>query len=252
MFIDTHFHLGIDGQKSSDQYIQQSKAAGVHGFIVSACDLSAMKASKVIMEQYSELYFSFGFHPEEVERVTEEDLKFLETELKNCSKIVAVGEIGLDYYWDKDHKSEQRTLFRSQLALAQKYHLPVVIHSREAIQETYDILKEYSVRGVIHCFSGSLEMAKMFIDLGYLLGIGGVVTFRNSHLREVVEKIPLASIVLETDSPYLAPDPYRGQENSSEYIPIIARMIAEIKKVSVEEVARVTTANATQLFDLPQ
>ena len=170
--------------------------------------------------------------------------------VKNNPKIVAIGEIGLDYYWDKDNKAKQREVFCKQLEIAEKLKVPVVIHSRDSINETYEILKKYKVSGVIHCFSGSLEMAKKFISLGFLLGIGGVVTFKNSKLFEVIEKLKLTNIVLETDSPYLTPEPNRGKTNESSNIPYIAQKIAEIKNISLEKVAKITTENAIRVFDL--
>ena len=156
----------------------------------------------------------------------------------------------MDYHYGKENRDEQIILFKKQLDLASELNLPVVIHSRDATKDTVDILKKYSLNGVIHCFSGSLEIAKEYIKMGFLLGIGGVVTFKNSKLPLVVREIPLESIVLETDSPYLTPTPYRGSVNSSKYIPIIAEKIAEIKEISTSEVASVTTNNALKLFDL--
>ena len=171
----------------------------------------------------------------------------------SSSRIVAIGEIGLDYYWRKDNKEKQRDLFQKQLDLAVKHQMPVVIHCRDAIQELYDILSQYKgkVKGVIHCFSGSYEMARAFIELGFVLGIGGVLTFKNSKLYQVVEKLPLSSIVLETDSPYLTPEPHRGEMNESKYIPLVAEKIAQIKGISLSEVEKITTDNAKRVFDLP-
>ena len=182
--------------------------------------------------------------------ISEDDYKVLEETIESNKKIVAIGEIGLDYHWNKENKDKQREVFRRQLSLAEKFNLPVVIHTRDAIEETYEILKEYKVRGVMHCFSGSYEMAKKFISLGFLLGIGGVVTFKNSKLYQVIEKVTLDNIVLETDSPYMAPEPVRGTTNESANIPYIAERIAKIKKISTEEVGKITTRNACMLFDL--
>ena len=163
---------------------------------------------------------------------------------------MGVGEIGLDYHYTKDNREAQIALFEQQLALAEKNNLPVVIHSRDATEDTINTLKKYKVKGVIHCFSGSLEVAEIYIRMGFKLGFGGVVTFSNSNLYKVVEKIGLPNIVLETDSPYLAPVPYRGKQNSSKYVPVIAQKIADILGLSLEEVASVTTSNACELFDL--
>ena len=188
-------------------------------------------------------------NPDQIDKVCDEDLKRLETLIKTNQKIVGIGEIGLDYHYGTD-KEKQKKLFKEQLKIAQRLNLPVVIHSRDATKDTIDILKMYNVSGVIHCFSGSLETANIYISMGYKLGIGGVLTFKNSKLYKVIENINLENIVLETDSPYLTPEPYRGKTNSSKYIPIIAKKLAEVKKVSIEEVAKITTNNAYLIFDL--
>ena len=198
--------------------------------------------------KYLDVYASIGYHPESVSYLEELNFIFLELHLMD-EKVVAIGEIGLDYHYDKDNKLKQQEIFRRQLDLAKKYHLPVIIHSRDATNDTINILKDYQLTGIIHCFSGSYESAIEYIKMGYYLGIGGVVTFKNSRLFEVIEKIPLDHIVLETDSPYLSPDPFRGKQNSSKNIPIIATKIANIKNVSLEEVEKITTGNACCLFD---
>ena len=190
-----------------------------------------------------------GYHPSEVDSVTDNDLNELESLLMH-DKVVGLGEIGLDYYYGKDNKDEQIKLFEKQLNIAEKLKMVVVIHSRDAVEDTINCLKKYNVTGVIHCFSGSVESAKIYVSMGYKLGIGGVVTFKNSNLYKVVEAVGLDNIVLETDSPYLAPVPYRGQKNSSKYIPIIAERIAEILNVNICEVRDKTYSNACGLFDL--
>ena len=203
-----------------------------------------------IIKKYDNVYMTIGFHPSEANITTEEDLIWLENLIKENDKIIAVGEIGLDYYWVKDNKELQRDLFMKQLDIATRLNLPVVIHSREATQESYDILKEYQLKGIIHCYSGSLEMAKEYIKLGYKIGIGGVVTFKNTNLVDVVKEIDLKDITLETDSPYLAPTPYRGKQNSPEYIPLIAEKIAKIKEITKEQVGEITTKNVKELFNI--
>ena len=251
MFIDTHLHIGNSFGVSPDLYVSNANTANVKLLIASFCEKEDIMLSTKFVEKYNSLYASIGYHPEVANRIVEKDYEVLEKLVKTNPKIVAIGEIGLDYYWNKDNKEKQREVFRRQLEIAEKLNVPVVIHSRDSIGETYEILKEYKVKGVLHCFSGSLEMAKKFIDLGYLLGIGGVVTFKNSKLYQVIEEIPLESIILETDSPYLAPEPNRGKVNESSNIPFIAKRVAEIKNVSLEEVRDITTNNALLLFDLP-
>lgn len=250
MFIDTHLHIGDDFGVNPDLYVSNANNAGVKLLIASFCEKDDIMLSTKFVEKYDSLYASIGYHPEVSNKIVDKDYEVLENLVKNNPKIVAIGEIGLDYYWHKDNKEKQREVFRKQLEIAERLNVPVVIHSRDSIGETYEILSQYKVRGVLHCFSGSLEMAKKFIDLGFLLGIGGLLTFKNSKLFEVIEEVPLESIVLETDSPYLSPEPNRGKVNESSNIPYIAEKIADIKKISVDEVARITTKNACKMFDL--
>lgn len=251
MFIDTHCH--IDSSVSGDVYIKNAYSANVKGLIFSFCNQDCYQAGIEFLDKYPDVFVSLGFHPEDADVITDKDLQCLDEVLVSSSRIVAIGEIGLDYYWRKDNKEKQRDLFQKQLDLAVKHQMPVVIHCRDAIQELYDILSHYKgkVKGVIHCFSGSYEMARAFIELGFVLGIGGVLTFKNSKLYQVVEKLPLSSIVLETDSPYLTPEPHRGEMNESKYIPLVAEKIAQIKGISLSEVERITTDNAKRVFDLP-
>lgn len=251
MFIDTHCH--IDSSVSGDVYIKNAYSANVKGLIFSFCNQDCYQAGIEFLDKYPDVFVSLGFHPEDADVITDKDLQCLDEVLVSSSRIVAIGEIGLDYYWRKDNKEKQRDLFQKQLDLAVKHQMPVVIHCRDAIQELYDILSQYKgkVKGVIHCFSGSYEMARAFIELGFVLGIGGVLTFKNSKLYQVVEKLPLSSIVLETDSPYLTPEPHRGEMNESKYIPLVAEKIAQIKGISLSEVEKITTDNAKRVFDLP-
>ena len=250
MFIDTHMHISNDFGVKPDRYIENAKNNNVNIMIASFCEKYDLNKSIEYVNKYDCLYSAVGYHPEIANDIEDEDYKKLEDIVVNNKKIVAIGEIGLDYYWDKSNKDKQIEVFRKQLELAERLGYPVVIHTRDAIEETYQVLKDYKVKGVLHCFSGSLEMAEKFIRLGFLIGIGGVVTFKNSKLYKVVEKIPLESIILETDSPYLAPEPVRGSVNESCNIPIIAKKISEIKNISLEEVEEKTTKNAISLFDL--
>lgn len=250
MFIDTHMHISDDFGVEPDKYIENALNNDVKIMIASYCEKEDLELSTKFGDKYDSLYLAVGYHPEVANNIEESDYSRLEEFITSNKKIVAIGEIGLDYHWDKENKDKQREVFRRQLSLAEKLNLPVVIHTRDAIEETYQILKEYKVKGTMHCFSGSLDMAKKFIGLGYKLGIGGVLTFKNSKLYQVVENVSLNDIILETDSPYLSPEPKRGTDNESANIPIIAKMVAEIKNISVEEVAKITTENALSLFDL--
>lgn len=249
MYIDTHCHISKNYYDDINEVITDSKNNGLEKIIISCCAVEDIEESLNIINNYDNVYATFGYHPDQIDKVCDEDLKRLETLIKTNQKIVGIGEIGLDYHYGTD-KEKQKKLFKEQLKIAQRLNLPVVIHSRDATKDTIDILKMYNVSGVIHCFSGSLETANIYISMGYRLGIGGVLTFKNSKLYKVIENINLENIVLETDSPYLTPEPYRGKTNSSKYIPIIAKKLAEVKKVSIEEVAKITTNNAYLIFDL--
>ncbi len=251
MLIDTHLHLGDNFGVNPDLYIEHALDKNIQILIASFCEKDDLFLSTKYVEKYDCVYASVGYHPEVADKIVDKDFEILEELVQKNKKIVAIGEIGLDYYWNKDNKEKQREVFRRQLELAEKLDLPVVIHSRNSIGETYEILSQYHVRGVIHCFSGSLEMAKKFVELGFFLGIGGVLTFKNSKLFQVVERTPISSIVLETDSPYLAPEPVRGKMNESSNLIYIAQKIAEIKNQTFESVASGTTQNAINLFDLP-
>ena len=248
MFIDTHCHLSIKDYDDIDKIIKEDFEK-VDKIIISGCDKESIFESIEIANNYDNIFVTIGYHPDQVDVISDKDLVDLEKLLKN-EKVVGIGEIGLDYHYDSSKKKEQIELFEKQLELAVKYSMPVVIHSREATMDTINTLKKYKVKGIIHAFSGSLETADIYIKMGFLLGIGGVVTFKNSRLYEVVEKIDLDHVVLETDSPYLTPHPYRGKQNSSKYIPIIAKRISEITSLSIEKVDEITSSNACRLFDL--
>ena len=246
MLIDTHCHLSYDNYDNLDEVIKT-----MNGIIItSGCDDKSNKEVLELVNKYDNVYGTLGIHPQEIDKITKESFKFLEDNLKN-PKVVAIGEIGLDYYWVNDNKNKQKEIFEYQLDLAIKYNKPIVVHSREAIQDTYDILKKYNLKGSIHCFSSSLEMAKEFIKLGYKIGVGGTLTFKNSKkLQEIIKKIDLKDILLETDSPYLSPEPFRGKRNKPSNVYFVAQKIAELKNVDVEEVLEKTNDNAIKEFDL--
>ena len=252
MFIDTHCHLSSEFYSNIDDVILEDEKAGMSRVIASFCEVDTIDDVCTFINNYNIVYATIGFHPDQASRYTDDDLLKLRKLCLKYKKIVGIGEIGLDYHYGKENRDEQIVLFKKQLDLARELELPVVIHSRDATKDTIDILKMYSLKGVIHCFSGSLEIANEYIKMGFLLGIGGVVTFKNSKLSLVVKEIPLESIVLETDSPYLTPTPYRGSVNSSKYIPLIAEKVAEVKNISIAQVAFVTTNNALNLFDLDE
>ena len=248
MYIDTHCHLSMEDYLDIDKVIEENKKASVDKIVVSGCSRESIEEVMDLKDKYDMVYVTIGYHPEYADTVTEADLDYLKS-LLGEKKIIGIGEIGLDNHYTKENKDKQIWLFEEQLKIADALNLPVVIHSRDATMDTINTLKKYKVKGIIHCFSGSLETANIYISMGFLLGIGGVVTFKNSKLKDVVKEVPLESIVLETDSPYLAPVPFRGKINSSKYLEFIAMFIADIKNISVDELAEVTSRNASSLFD---
>ena len=248
MYIDTHCHLSREDYDDIDKVIEENKNANIDKIVVSGCSRESIEEVMDLKDRYDMVYVTIGYHPEYADTVTESDLDYLKS-LLGEKKVVGIGEIGLDYHYTKDIKDKQIWLFEEQLKIAEEFNLPVVIHSRDATMDTINTLKKYKVKGIIHCFSGSLETANIYISMGFLLGIGGVVTFKNSKLKDVVKEVPLESIVLETDSPYLAPVPFRGKINSSKYLEFIANFIADIKNISVDELAEITSRNASSLFD---
>lgn len=248
IMVDTHCHIFSEYYDNIEEVINS-----MNGFmIVAGVDDKTNLEVVDLVNKYEKVYGVIGIQPEEINKVTMDSYKIIEQNLNN-PKIVGIGEIGLDYYWDDNHKEEQKLVFRQLLDLADKYHKPVVIHSREAIQDTYDIINEYkNIKCVLHCYSSSLEMAQKFIKMGVKLGIGGVLTFKNAKkLVDVVKEIPLEYLLLETDSPFLTPEPYRGHQNRPQNIMLVAEKIAEIKGLSVDEVLRITMNNAIEQFDLP-
>ena len=247
MLIDTHCHLYKEYYDDIDSIIKLSKENNVVYYINNGCDAKSNIEVLESVEKYPSVYGALGIHPENVENYILDDIKFIEDNLNN-KKIVAIGEIGLDYHYSKENKYEQIKLLELQLKLAEKYDMPVIIHSRDATEDTINTLKKYKVKGIIHSFSGSLETAKIYIKMGYLLGINGVVTFKNCNLKDVLKEIPLENIVLETDSPYLTPVPYRGKQNNPSHILDIANFISEIYDLTLDDVSRITTDNVIKLY----
>ncbi len=247
--IDTHCHIYNEYYDDIPALIDEIKEAGIDKIIVNGCDMRTNFEVLELVKKYDIIYGALGFHPTELDDYSDDCLKWLDEHI-NDDKIVAVGEIGLDYHYDDTDKDKQNDVFKKQLDIARKYNKPIIVHSRDSIKDTYDILSNYNLNGSIHCFSGSLEMAKEFIKLGYYIGIGGVSTYKNAkNIINVLENISLAYILLETDSPYLSPEGKRGEKNTPANIPLIVKKISEVKNVSNEEVIRVTTDNANRLFD---
>ncbi|MBU5214761.1 TatD family hydrolase [Heyndrickxia oleronia] len=254
MLFDTHVHLN-DSQYDLDlkEVIQNAQNAGVKKMVVVGFDRPTINRAMELIETYDFLYASIGWHPVDAIDMTDEDLIWIE-ELTKHPKVVALGEMGLDYHWDKSPKEIQKEVFRKQIRLAKKVKLPIVIHNREATQDIVDILKEedaQEVGGIMHCFSGSPEIARECINMNFYISLGGPVTFKNAKKpKEVALEIPLNRLLIETDCPYLAPHPYRGKRNEPAYVKLVAEQIAEIKGISFEEVAKQTSLNANKLFGI--
>lgn len=249
MFTDTHCHIFSEYYDENDivAILDRASNAGITKFINNGTDTKSNQFVLELSKKYPNVFPALGIHPE-VDSYDQSDILYIE---KNIEKLVAIGEIGLDYHYDNFDKEFQKKLFRLQLELARKYHKPVIVHSREATKDTLDILKEYpEVKGVIHCFSGSLEIANEYIKIGYKLGMNGVITFKNSKFHEILKNIPLSSIVIETDSPYLSPEPVRGQKNEPSNIQYIAEYISKIKEVSLSELSKITEKNVHDIFDI--
>ncbi len=251
MFTDTHCHIYQEYYEDIDGIINLAHLNNVDRFINNGCDKKSNKEVLELCHKYKNMYGALGIHPENVLEYTLDDIKFIEDNIRD-SKIIAIGEIGLDYHYTKDNKNEQIKLLETQLSLAEKYNLPVIIHSREATQDTLNTLKKFSVTGVIHSFSGSYEVAQEYIKMGYLLGVNGVITFKNANLKDVIKKLPLNSIVLETDSPYLTPEPFRGSQNNPSHILDIANFVKDLFNISLDELSKITNSNIDKMFFSPR
>jgi TatD DNase family protein len=250
--VDTHSHLYVDAF-NEDRYdmLKRCLDEKVEIVYLPAIDSETHQPMFDLAHEYPGFMIPMiGLHPCSVKENFADELKIVEDWLEK-EKVAAIGEIGLDFYWDRSFDELQLKAFHYQCALALQHQLPIVIHSRESTQECIEAVKQYAIQGltgIFHCFSGSLEQAQEITDMGFLLGIGGVVTYKKSNLPEIVEKIDLKYIVLETDSPYLSPVPYRGKRNESAYLKYVAEKVAEIKQLSIEEVANITSQNAKNIF----
>lgn len=252
MFFDTHAHYD-SGSFNPDRFeILDSMPEGNVGLIIDpGCDLVSSKMAVELSERYDFIYSAVGWHPEDIEKLTEEAYAEL-CRLAEHPKCVAIGEIGLDYYWDASRKEEQKALFRRQIELALKLNKPVIVHDREAHGDSFDIVCDYpELRGVFHCYSGSAEMAKELLKRGWYLGFDGPITYKNARKAlEVLELCPPDKMLIETDSPYLTPVPNRGKRNDSRQLEFVVAKIAEIKGMTAQEVERATEANGRRLFGI--
>lgn len=253
MIFDSHAHYDLEQfDEDRDELLSSMGEHQVGAIVNVGSDWDSVAETVALAEKYPHVYAAVGIHPDEVGILDEERFAFLREQCQR-DKVVAVGEIGLDYYWDHESHDVQKKWFIRQLELARELDLPVSIHSREAAADTMEIMKTHGrgLRGVIHCFSYSLEQAREYIKMGYHIGVGGVVTFKNGRkLKEIVTEIPLEHILLETDSPYLAPEPFRGKRNDSSYLTYVAEEIANLKGITCAEVIAQTEKNARELFGL--
>ena len=246
--VDTHCHIFSEYYDNINDVIENAIESGIKMIVVNGYNMSSNIEVLELVKKYDIVYGALGIQPEEIDDYNNSNIKFIEDHI-NDEKIIAVGEIGLDFHYDVD-RDKQIDLFRRQLLLAVKYNKPVIIHSRDCIQETYNILKEFHVKGIMHCYSGSLEMAHEFCKLGFYLGIGGISTFKNaSKMISVIKGVPLEYLVLETDSPFLTPEPYRGSQNEPANVGLILKKICEIKKIDYQEASDVVLRNVLALFD---
>lgn len=253
-FIDTHCHIfATQFDEDIDQAIQRALDQNVGKILMPNIDRESVASMNALAEKYPNVcYPMMAIHPCDVKAQIEEDLAYVERELET-GKYIAVGETGIDLYWDKSLITQQKESFKRHLQFGKQFDLPVVIHIRDSFDEVFEVVEgeaSSDLYGIFHCFTGTLEQAHRAIDLGFSLGIGGVSTFKKSHLSEVLPHIDLQHLVLETDSPYLAPTPHRGKRNEPAYIPLIAERLAQIKQTSIEEIKHVTTENANRIFNL--
>ncbi|AKP75084.1 MULTISPECIES: TatD family hydrolase [Priestia] len=254
MLFDTHVHLNAEQYEDDlQEVINRALEKGVQNMVVVGFDEPTIKKAIQIAETYDFIYASVGWHPVDAIDMTDEHLAWIE-ELAQHPKVVALGEMGLDYHWDKSPKEVQKDVFRRQIRLARKVNLPIIIHNRDATEDVVTILKEEHVEevgGIMHCFTGSIEVAKQCMDMNMYISFGGPVTFKNAKKpKEVAAELPLDKLLIETDCPYLTPHPFRGKRNEPGYVSYVAEQIAELKGITYEELADITTANAKKLFGI--
>lgn len=252
MLFDTHAHLNAEQYNEDlEQVIERAKSEKVEKIVVVGFDRPTITRAMELIEEYDFIYAAIGWHPVDAIDMTDEDLAWIK-DLSQHEKVVAIGEMGLDYYWDKSPKDVQKEVFRRQIALAKEVNLPIVIHNRDATEDVVTILKEEGaaeVGGIMHCFTGSLETAKACMEMNFYISFGGPVTFKNAKKpKEVVKEIPSDRLLIETDCPYLTPVPFRGKRNEPSYVKYIAEQIAELREISFEELAEMTTKNAKKVF----
>ena len=248
MIIDTHCHIYNSEIENAEEIIKECAKKNIY-MILNGIDPKSNKEVLELATKYDNVYAAIGFDHSTVDKIIDEDITLLDEQLKN-KKVVAVGEVGLDYYWIKDNKDKQKELFEKMLKLAEKHNLPVIVHAREAIQDTYDILKKHNVIGSMHCYQGSKEMAKEFIKLGFYIGIDGPITYSNNKKqKEMIKEIDINHILVETDSPYLSPEPLRGKKNTPLNLIYIIQKISEELNINEEEMINILENNTRRLYE---
>lgn len=249
--IDTHCHIDEEAFNADrEEVIARQQESGVEAMIVPGVNVASIETVLQVCRAHPGYCFpALGLHPEDVKADWQEQLAIVENAIRaHHNELVAIGEIGLDYYWDKTFKEEQQEVLRRQMELAKELDLPVILHNREATEDIIRIVREVGGRGVFHCFNGSRETAQQILDMGFYIGIGGVLTFKNSKLAEKLEGVPLERILLETDAPYMAPVPHRGERNESRFMIHVAERLAQVYNCTIEDIISATTVNAKQLF----
>lgn len=254
MLFDTHTHLNDKAfAEDRQEVIQRAQELGVSLMVNVGFNRETIPQTLELAETYDSIYAAVGWHPQDAKDMTEEDITWLE-ELSQHPKVVAIGEMGLDYYWDTSPKDVQKKVFRQQIALAKRIHKPIIIHNRDAHRDVVDILREeeaQQVGGIMHCFSGSVDIAQECLELGFYISFGGPITFKNAKKpKEVAKEVPLDRLLIETDSPYLTPHPFRGKRNESSYVKYVAQSLADIHGLSYEELCQITMENGKRLFNI--
>ena len=249
MLVDTHCHIYKEYYEDIESLMNKLNSSGISKIINNGCNLDTSNEVMKLSNIYDNMYYTIGLHPEENLSDIKGILKLIKDNI-NDQKFVGIGEIGLDYYWNKDNKDEQKKVFETQLKFAQDYNLPVIIHSRESTGDMLDILKKYKLKCIIHCFNGSVEVAREYIKMGYKLGINGVITFKNCKLIDVIREVGVDNIVFETDSPYLTPVPDRGKKNDPSYINNIVEFIIDKIGVDKEKLVDISNRNVRYIFDI--
>ncbi len=254
MLIDTHVHLNAEQYVNDlDEVIERARENGIEKMVVIGCDRPTIERTMELIDEHEDIYGVIGWHPVDAIDCTDEDLEWIE-QLSKHEKIVGIGEMGLDYHWDKSPKDVQKDLFKKQIELAKRVNLPIIIHNREATEDCVAILKEMhaeKIGGIMHAFSGDESVADEIIDMNFYVSLGGPVTFKNAQLpKDIAVHVPIDRLLVETDAPYLTPHPYRGKRNEPAYVKLVAEKIAELRQISYEELARTTSENAKRLFKI--